>query len=59
MAEPVATILARASRAVARIDREGLRGVTMLSIREIEAMAIVLAAYGFPLAGTSTKGETK
>lgn len=35
-----------ADRAVARIDRQGLRGVTLCSVAEIEAMALVIALSG-------------
>jgi hypothetical protein len=38
-----AEMLALADRAVARIDRDGLRGVTRCTVEEIEAMALVLA----------------
>ena len=60
MAEPAAaaTVIRRASRAVARVDREGLRGITLLSIEEIEAMAIMLAILGFPIADKPEGEET-
>ncbi len=54
---PSATLIRRASRAVARVDRDGLRGITLLSIEEIEAMAIMLAALGFPITDISDEGE--
>lgn len=41
-----ATVLARAEAAVARIDTWGKRGLTDVSIEQIEAMAIVIAASG-------------
>ena len=46
----------RVRRAVARVDRDGLRGVTLLSLEEIEAMALWIAATG--LAKTE-KGEAQ
>ena len=41
-------VLETAARALGRIDRGGLRAITCLSVREIEAMALVLAAMGLP-----------
>ncbi len=38
------TVIARAEAAVARIDTWGKRGLTDVSIHEIEAMAMVIAA---------------
>lgn len=35
-----------AARAVGRIDRDGLRGVTLVSIEEIWAMALTLVRLG-------------
>ncbi len=60
MAEPApaATVIRRASRAVARVDREGLRGITLLSVEEIEAMAIMLAILGFPIPDKPEGEET-
>lgn len=40
------TVLALASRALGKIDLWGRRGVTMLSIEESEAMALLLAGLG-------------
>lgn len=39
-------MLVRASAALGKVDLHGLRGVTMLSFDEIEAMALLLAAFG-------------
>lgn len=39
-------MLARASSAIGKVDAYELRGVTMLSIEEIEAMALLLASLG-------------
>lgn len=39
-------ILERAARAIGRIDRDGPRGVTLLSMAEIEAMALALVCLG-------------
>lgn len=36
-----------AARAVVRIDRLGIRGTTLCSMREIEAMAMMLVMLGF------------
>ncbi len=41
-----AEILETAARALGRIDRDGLRGITGLSITEIEAMALALVGFG-------------
>ena len=43
---PSQTVLALASHALGKIDLWGRRGVTMLSIDETEAMALLLAALG-------------
>lgn len=43
---PAPDVLARASRALGKIDLWGKRGVTMLSLDECEAMAVLLAALG-------------
>lgn len=42
----VAALTERAARAVGRIDAQGVRGVTGLSQRDIEAMALVLVMLG-------------
>jgi hypothetical protein len=42
----ISDIAARASRALGKIDLYGPRGVTMVSTAEIEAMALLLAAFG-------------
>lgn len=39
-------ILRRASIGLGKVDEYGLRGVTMLSVDETEAMALLLAALG-------------
>ena len=39
-------VLALASSALGKVDLWGRRGVTMLSIDETEAMAVLLAAFG-------------
>jgi hypothetical protein len=39
-------IISRASQALGKIDHYGRRGVTMLSIDESEAMALLLALLG-------------
>jgi len=39
-------MLVHASRALGRVDLHGHRGLTMLSIDEIEAMALLLALFG-------------
>lgn len=51
MSAPIATltettILARASTALGRVDLYGRRGVTLLSIDEIEALALFAASCG-------------
>jgi hypothetical protein len=43
---PAPEVLARASRALGKVDLWGRRGVTMLSTDECEAMALLLAAMG-------------
>ena len=43
---PAALVLARASSALGKVDLWGRRGVTMLSVDECEAMALLLAALG-------------
>lgn len=40
-------VLARASLALGKVDMWGQRGLTMLSLDEIEALALLLAALGF------------
>lgn len=40
------TILARASAGLGKVDLYGTRGLTMISMHEIEAMALALAAFG-------------
>lgn len=42
----MAVIMARASKALGKIDLYGQRGITMLSVHETEAMALLLAALG-------------
>ena len=42
----IRTMLETAARAVGRIDRDGLRGLTTISIDEIDAMACTLAHLG-------------
>ena len=39
-------MLARASIALGKVDLYGARGVTMLSVDETEAMALLLASFG-------------
>ncbi len=48
MSEPLteAEMLARAARALGKIDLWGVRGATMISLEELEAMACTLAALG-------------
>jgi len=58
----IASVLHRAARAVARIDAQGVRGITTLSMNDIEAMALALVILGLPRADTftstsSTEGE--
>jgi hypothetical protein len=36
----------RASRGVGKVDRDGLRGASLVSLDEVEAMAILLAVLG-------------
>ncbi len=43
---PYAEVLVRASRGLGKVDLHGRRGITMLSLDEIEAMAVLLAAFG-------------
>lgn len=43
---PEAEIIRRASAALGKIDLHGRRGVTMLSVDETEAMALLLAMLG-------------
>lgn len=43
---PRRVILERASRAVGKINESGLRGVTMVTVEEIEAMALALVSLG-------------
>lgn len=43
---PMTELLTRASRALGKVDLHGRRGVTLLSMDEIEAMALVLATLG-------------
>ncbi len=43
---PLPELTRRVRRALARVDRDGLRGVTLLSLEEIEAMALWIAAAG-------------
>lgn len=39
-------ILITAARALGRIDRDGVRGLTSLSVNDIEAMALALVILG-------------
>jgi len=41
-----ATMLARASTALGKVDLYGPRGVSMINMQETEAMALVLASLG-------------
>lgn len=43
---PTSLILSRASAALGRVDLHGRRGVTDLSVDQIEAMALLLALLG-------------
>lgn len=43
---PLPNILIRASTAIGKVDLWGKRGVTMLSLDETEAMALLLAVLG-------------
>ena len=43
---PTTLILQRASAALGRVDLHGRRGVTDLSVDQIEAMALLLALLG-------------
>lgn len=43
---PADDMLARASTALGKVDLYGPRGLTMVSMAEIEAMALTLAALG-------------
>lgn len=43
---PAGQVLALASIAMGKIDLWGGRGLTMVSVQEIEAMALLLAAIG-------------
>lgn len=43
---PAEAVLARASTALGKVDLYGRRGVTMLSVDETEAMAVLLSALG-------------
>lgn len=43
---PSDEMLALASTAIGKVDLYGHRGLTMISMREIEAMALTLAALG-------------
>lgn len=43
---PAAAILARASVALGKVDLWGMRGVTMLSLDETEALALLAAWCG-------------
>jgi len=51
MAKPVTPLtheamLTLAARGVGRVDRDGARGATLVTVEEIEAMACVLALCG-------------
>lgn len=51
MAEPIlpmtsASMMQAASRGLGKVDLHGRRGVTMLSVDEAEAMALLLASLG-------------
>ena len=45
---PLAAQLRRASVALHKIDRMGVRAMTLLSIEEIEALAVCLISEGYP-----------
>lgn len=56
-----AEILARAARALGRIDRDGHRALTALSVQEVEAMALALLLLGLapvPPGAPRTRSET-
>lgn len=36
----------RAARGVGKVDRDGLRGATLVTVEEVEAMAMLLAILG-------------
>lgn len=36
----------RAARGVGKVDRDGLRGATLVTVDEVEAMAMLLAVLG-------------
>lgn len=56
---PMSELLKRASRAMGKIDLHGRRGVSLVSIDETEAMAIVLATLGLvPTIPGQTPPET-
>ena len=40
------TMLERAARGVGKVDQSGMRGVTLVTSEEIEAMAAALVAFG-------------
>lgn len=50
MADRMSTsdMLTQAGHALAKIDRHGSRGASYVTYSEIEAMAVTLAALGFP-----------
>jgi hypothetical protein len=39
-------MLIRAARGLGKVDALGLRGITLISVEEIEAMAALLAVFG-------------
>ncbi|MFN4172772.1 MAG: hypothetical protein ACK4GW_13560 [Pseudorhodobacter sp.] len=39
-------VLETVARALGRIDRDGMRAITSLSVTEIEAMALTLVGFG-------------
>lgn len=55
-APSAATVRQRAAEAVRHVDQWGRRGITDLSVEQIEALVIV-AAFALPVIGVKQEGE--
>lgn len=56
--QSAATIRQRAAEAVRHVDQWGHRGITDLSVEQIEALVIV-AAFALPVIGVRKEGELR
>lgn len=55
-APSAATVIKRAVEAVSHVDQWGRRGITDLSVEQIEAL-VIIAAFALPVIGVKQEGE--